>query len=113
MPIKFTPEEKRKLAESITKAACGIAQCWDTLTEIGARIGKDWEPQRTSVSDIADNNAAAVYDPAIVTLLDMESVAAYFEDEENWTREVKPSQPLPPRTPNPAEPEMAEAWGLA
>ena len=45
--IGFTPEEKRKLAEAITKAAVGIAQCWDVLLQIAARIDHDWEPVDT------------------------------------------------------------------
>ena len=52
--IEFTPEEKRGLAEAITKAAVGISQCWDVLLQISARIGRDWEPVDTCVSDIAD-----------------------------------------------------------
>ena len=42
--IEFTPEEKRALAEAMTKAAVGIAQCCDVLLKIRARIGRDWEP---------------------------------------------------------------------
>lgn len=36
--ITFTEEEKVELAKAITKAACGIAECWDILSLIGDRI---------------------------------------------------------------------------
>jgi len=82
--IEFTPEEKRALAEAITKAAVGIAQCWDVLLQISQRIGRDWEPVDTCVSDIADYCASSIDDPAAIELLDLDSVAEYFSDPENW-----------------------------
>jgi hypothetical protein len=83
--IEFTAEEKLQLTKAITKAACGIAECWDVLTQIGARINKDWEPVGTSVSDIADHNAACIDNPAAIEPLDADSIAEYFEDVENWS----------------------------
>jgi hypothetical protein len=82
--IQFTGEEKKRLAQAITKAACGIAECWDTLRLIGERIGSDWEPSETSVSDIADQNAADIDNPAALEALDDDSVAVYFADPVNW-----------------------------
>jgi hypothetical protein len=83
--IEFTPEEKRGLAEAITKAAVGIAQCWDVLLKISERIGRDWEPVDTCVSDIADYCASSIDDPRATKLLDPDLVAEYFSDPENWT----------------------------
>ena len=83
-PIEFTPEEKRGLAEAITRAAVGITQCWDVLRKISERIGRDWEPVDTCVADIADYCAAGIDDPAAVELLDPEVVAEHFSDPENW-----------------------------
>ena len=82
--IEFTPEEKRKLAGAITKAAVGIAQCWDVLLQIAGRIGQDWEPVDTCVADIADYWASSIDYPGAIELLDPESVAEYFSDPENW-----------------------------
>ena len=84
--IEFTPEEKRALAEAITKVAVGIGQCWDVLLKIGARIGRDWEPVDTCVSDIADYCASSIDNPAAIESLDPDSVADYFKDPENWRR---------------------------
>jgi hypothetical protein len=83
--IQFTTEEKQQLAKAITKAACGIAECWDVLSEISTRINKDWEPVDTSVSDIADHNAACIDNPAAIEPLDADAIAEYFEDVENWS----------------------------
>jgi hypothetical protein len=82
--IEFTPEEKRGLAEAVTRAAVGIAQCWDVLLKISARIGRDFEPVDTCVSLIADYCAASIDDRRAVELLDPDSVAEYFSDPENW-----------------------------
>lgn len=83
--VDFTTEEKARLAAAITKAACGIAECWDVLSEIGARIGRDWEPCGTSVADIADFEASVLDNPAAVESLDAELMAESFNDAENWT----------------------------
>jgi hypothetical protein len=64
MAIIFTAAEKSELAKAITKAACGIAECWDILSQIGDRIGRDWEPEGTSVADIAEHNASDLDNPA-------------------------------------------------
>ena len=82
--IEFTPEEKRALAEAITKAAVGIAQCWDVLLKISERIGRDWEPVDTCVSDIGDYCASSIDDPAAIESLDPDLVTQYFNDPENW-----------------------------
>ena len=82
--IEFTEEEKVALAKAITKAACGIAECWDILSQIGDRIGRDWEPDGTSVADIAEHNASDLDNPAAIECLDAGSVAEYFGDDENW-----------------------------
>lgn len=82
--ITFTEEEKVELAKAITKAACGIAECWDVLSQIGNRIGRDWEPDGTSVADIAEHNASDLDNPAAIECLDADSVAEYFGDDENW-----------------------------
>src|SRR5713101_6675563 len=84
--ITFTQEEKSELAKAITKAACGIAECWDILSQIGDRIGGDWEPEGTSVADIAEHNASDLDSPAAIECLDADSVAEYFADDENWKR---------------------------
>jgi hypothetical protein len=90
--ITFTEEEKVELAKAITKTACGIAECWDILSQIGRRIGRDWEPDGTSVADIAEHNASDLDNPAAIECLDPDSMAEYFEDDENWkdpTRHTK------------------------
>ena len=84
--IAFTEEEKVELAKAITKAACGIAGCWDVLSQMGDRIGRDWEPEGTSVADIAEHNASDLDDPAAIECLDADSVAEFFGDVENWKR---------------------------
>jgi hypothetical protein len=86
MSITFTAAEKSELAKAITKAACGIAECWDILSRIGDRIGRDWDPEGTSVADIAEHNASDLDNPAAIECLDADCVAEYFEDEENWKR---------------------------
>jgi hypothetical protein len=83
-PIEFTAEEKQRLAKAITKAACGIAECWDVLSQIGDRINKDWEPKGTSVADIADQEASGLENPAAIESLDPDLVAECFADAENW-----------------------------
>jgi hypothetical protein len=89
--IEFTQQEKRALAEAITKAAVGISQCWDVLLQISARIGRDWEPVDTCVSDIADYCASSIDDPRAIESLDPDLVAQCFSDPENWkgTAEAK------------------------
>jgi len=66
------------------KAAVGISQCWDVLLKISERIGRDWEPVDTCVSDIADYCASSIYDPRAIESLDADLVAEYFSDPENW-----------------------------
>lgn len=87
--VEFTADEKQQLAKAITKAACGIAECWDVLSQIGARIGKDWEPQGTSVADIAEWDASVIYNPASLESLDADQVAECFNDAENWHQPVR------------------------
>ena len=88
--IEFTPEERRALAEAITKAAVAITQSWDVLLKISARIGRDWEPVDTCVSDIADYCASSIDDPRAIESLDPDLVTEYFNDPENWkSGEVK------------------------
>ncbi len=91
--IEFTAEEKQQLAEAITKAACGIARCWDILSEIGARIGKDWEPNGTSVCDIAEFHASVLDGPEAIERLDSASVAEAFSDPEDWTEPTREHGP--------------------
>jgi len=86
--IDFTPEEKRGLAQAVTKAAVGIAQCWEVLLQISERIGRDWEPVDTCVSDIADYCASTIDNPAAIKSLDPDLVAQYFSDPENWNCEA-------------------------
>ena len=74
----------RALAQAITKTAIGIAQRWDVLLKISERIGRDWEPVDTCVSDIADYCASSIDDPAAIESLDPDLVAQYFSDSENW-----------------------------
>jgi hypothetical protein len=69
---------KRKLAEVIGKAAVGIARCWDVLLKISERIGRDWEPVDTCVSDIADYCASSIDDPAAIESLDPDLVSQYL-----------------------------------
>jgi hypothetical protein len=88
--LEFTTEEKEQLAEAITKAACGIARCWDILSEIGARIGRDWEPEnRNSVADIAEHYAAVIDNPDATERLDSASVAESFSDPDDWAEVVQ------------------------
>jgi hypothetical protein len=82
--IEFTEDEKLALSRAITKAACGIAECWDLLSQIGARINRDWEPCDTSVSEIADQNASDIENPEAQEPLDPNSVAEFFSDPEHW-----------------------------
>jgi len=82
--IEFTAEEKKLLAEAITQAASGIAKCWEVLGRIGERIGKDWDPKETSVSDIADLNASDLENPYASEPLDAEETAEYFADPLDW-----------------------------
>lgn len=83
--VEFTAEEKIALAAAITKAAVGVAEAWDLLSQIGARIGFDWEPIGTSVVDIVEHNASDLENPAAIESLDPDSVAEYFSDAENWS----------------------------
>lgn len=87
--VEFTVEEKRLLAAAITKAAVGIAECWDVLSGISDRIGRYWEPTSTSVADIADITASGIDNPSAIEMLDADSVAECFEDSENWTAETE------------------------
>jgi hypothetical protein len=84
-PIEFTAEEKIALARAVTDAACGIARCWDILSQIGARINLDWEPEGTSVADIAEYNASGLENPSAIESLDPDQVAEAFTDPENWS----------------------------
>jgi hypothetical protein len=77
------------VAEAITKAAVGIAQCWDVLLKISAQIGRDWEPVDTCVSDIADYCASSIDNPEAIESLDPDSVSEYFSDLENWKSDAK------------------------
>ena len=94
MAITFTAAEKGELAKAITKAACGIAECWDILSQIGDRIGRDWEPEGTSVADIAEHNASDLDNPAAIECLDADSVAEYFGDDVNWKEPGRPYEAL-------------------
>ena len=83
--ITLTPEEKLKLARAITKAAVGIAQCWDVLRQIEGRIERDWMPHHMCVADIAQSYAVSIDDPRCPQLLDPEKVGENFANGRHWT----------------------------
>ena len=97
--IEFTSEEKLALAEAITKAAVSIARCWDVLLKTSERIGRDWEPVDTCVSDIADYCASSIDHSAATKSLDPDLVAQCFSDPENWTQQPEEPQQQKPWVP--------------
>ncbi len=64
--IEFTAEETERLAGATRTAALGILSAWETLLQVAHRIGKDWEPDHTSVCNIAEDFAAALDHPEAV-----------------------------------------------
>jgi hypothetical protein len=84
--VTLTPKEKLKLAQAITKAATGIAECWDVLRQIESRIGRDWMPHEMCVADIAHNYAVSIDDPKCFDRLDPEMVGNHFTNDRDWTR---------------------------
>lgn len=83
--VDFTAEEKQALAAAITRAAWGIAECWGVLARIGNRIGAEWEPEETSVADIAELSTCQLKSAAVESI-DADFIAARFAGGENWTK---------------------------
>jgi hypothetical protein len=88
MPI-LTNEEKQSLAKAITTAASGLAECVRVLNAIGERIGAEWDPKETSVSDMVDelvrDNFGELHPDAIAAgALDPDALTAVFAEEANW-----------------------------
>src|SRR5260370_30791394 len=85
--IEFIAEEKERLTKAIRAAAVGIVTAWEALLKVADRTNKEWEPRETSVSDIAEQFAAALDNPDDVeTVITAEAVAEAFSDPDDWTK---------------------------
>ena len=83
--IQFIPEELEKLTAAVRQGAAAIASAWEVLTAIGTRIGRDWEPNTTSVRDIMDCFASHLGSPEGASTISLEEVSDNFIDSTNWS----------------------------
>ena len=85
--IELTPDEVERLAISVRKGVAALVEIWDTLNQIGDRLGLDWEPQKEtgSTSDIIEAFVSGCVKPGHADTITAEEVSEVFSSKGDWS----------------------------